>query len=340
MLSITEIRLFAEIRLPVRALGPLRLRNLLAGLGIGLLLFCAYYALRGIWPATVGGGIVSASLLVLALAVGLAQQLPSAKTLIMTLAGVNAGAIIGISGLGPVGVVWIGPVVFINLLLGGAALGSGCTLVAVGLVGMLTGMYRDPDLTASVLGALFLSAMMAFAITISLRDYFGRLQLEASQDPLTGAINRRGLSLRLNSRLDELNWQQPLSLILLDLDHFKALNDQFGHTMGDTVLAEFVRLLRIHLRGADNVYRYGGEEFVVLVDADEDKALQIAEKLRTAIANHELVPDVDVTVSAGVAQAVAMDTEQSLINRADQALYRAKAAGRNYSAQADATEQA
>ena len=327
--------LIDESRLLVRALGALRLRNLLAGLGIGLIPFCIYYALLGVWLASAGGGIVSVSLLALALAVMWARQLPSRKTLNATLALVNTGAVVGISGLGTAGVAWIGPVVFINLLLGGAVLGATFTLATVLLITALAGTYRDPDLIASVLGALFLSGMMAFAITVSLRDHLGRLQLEANQDPLTGAVNRRGLSRMLNSRLAQLDRQQPLSLILFDLDHFKELNDQLGHTMGDTALVGFVRLLLAHLRSTDDVYRYGGEEFVVLVDVDQHKALQIAETLRAAVAEHELAPGADVTVSAGVAQAVPMDTEESLIKRADRALYRAKAAGRNCCALAD-----
>jgi len=326
----------AESRLLVHALGPLRLRNLLAGLGIGLIPFCIHYALLGIGSATAGGGIASASLLALALAVLRAQQLPSRKTLNMTLAAVNAGAIVGISGLGTAGVAWIGPVVFINLLLGGTVLGAVFTLAAVVLVGAITGTYRDPVLTASVLGALLLSGMMAFAITVSLRDHLGRLQLEARQDPLTGAVNRRGLSRMLNSRLAEFDRQHPLSVLLFDLDRFKELNDRLGHTAGDTALERFVRLLLANLRGDDKVYRYGGEEFVILVDVDQHQALEIAEKLRAAVAEHELLPNADVTVSAGVAQAMPMDTEQSLIKRADSALYRAKAAGRNCCALADA----
>ena len=139
----------------------------------------------------------------------------------------------------------------------------------------------------------------------------------------------------LNSRLAGLDRLQPLSVILFDLDRFKELNDRLGHTAGDTVLTGFVRLLLANLRRDDSVYRYGGEEFAVLVDVDQHKALQIAEKLRGAVAGHELVADAVVTVSAGVAQAVPMDNEQTLIKRADRALYRAKAAGRNRCVAAD-----
>lgn len=327
-----------ERRLLIRALGPSRLRDLLAGLGIALIPFAAYYAFRGIWLTVAGAALVSASLLALALTVTRARRLPSRVALNMALAGVNAGAIIAITELGSAGVAWIGPLVFINLLIGGASLGAGFTVAAVVLIGALAGMYLDPDLVANIIGALILSGMMAFAITASLRDHLGRLQLEASRDALTGAVNRRGLTWMLNSRLAGLDPQRPLSMILFDLDHFKELNDRFGHTAGDRVLQAFVRLLHANLRRNDTVYRYGGEEFIVLVEVDLEKALGIAEKLRSAVAEHELTPGVAVTVSAGVAEARPMDTEQDLINRADHALYSAKAAGRNCCAAADAVQ--
>lgn len=330
----------AESRLLVRALGALRLRNLLGGLGIGLLPFGLYYALRGIWPAAAGAAIVSASLLALALAVMHTRRLPAQGLLNATLAGVNAGAVIAISGLGASGVAWIGPLVFVNLLLGGAVLGAGFTLAAVLLIGWLAGMVRDPDLIANIIGALLLSGLMALAITVSLRDHLGRLHLEASQDPLTGATNRKGLTHMLSSRLAQLDPEHPVSVILFDLDRFKALNDRLGHTAGDAALQGLVRLLQANLRRHDNVFRYGGEEFLVLVEVEQDDALHVAEKLRAAVAEQELVPGTDVTVSAGVAQAAAMDTEHDLINRVDQALYRAKASGRNACAAAEAPVQA
>ena len=200
----------AESRLLVRALGSPRLRNLLGGLGLALAPFGVYYALRGVWPAAAGAAMVSASLLALALTVMRARRLPSLATLNTALLGVNAGAVVGISGLGPAGVAWIGPLVFVNLLLGGGLLGAVFTLASVVLIGALATMYRDPDLTANILGALLLSAMMAYAITVSLRDHLGRLELEASQDPLTGAVNRKGLTRMLNSRLARLDEQMGL----------------------------------------------------------------------------------------------------------------------------------
>jgi len=319
----------SESRLLVRALGPRRLSNLLLALGAGLALYCVYYALRGNWPVAAGGCITALSLLIPGAIVRRSGQLPSASRLNSALTGVNAGAVIAITALGATGVAWIGPLVLINLLIGGAQIGVALTALSVALIVALAELYQDIDLTANILGALVLSGLMAFAITISLRDHVGRLQLEASHDPLTGALNRSALAAILQSRIASLNQLRTLSLILIDIDHFKALNDTHGHTLGDTVLRQFVQVLGQRLRRADRIFRYGGEEFAVLVDADARNASDVAEKLRMAVAEYPFIDDYPITVSAGIAEARRSDTQHSLIERADRALYKAKAGGRN-----------
>ena len=122
----------------------------------------------------------------------------------------------------------------------------------------------------------------------------------------------------------------PLSLIMLDVDHFKQYNDTFGHPAGDRVLQQVGSTLRSSVRGHDVVARYGGEEFVVLLPAtDADEALDVAERLRTAIAGHDW-PHRPVTASLGVATS-GPDTPDAatLVDHADRALYHSKEAGRN-----------
>ena len=126
-----------------------------------------------------------------------------------------------------------------------------------------------------------------------------------------------------------------MALMILDIDFFKAVNDGYGHDIGDAVLREFSTRLKRHIRGVDLACRFGGEEFVVLMpDTDMRQAEAVAERVRHAIA--ERVFEVGagrplaVTVSAGVAlNESASDTPESLIKRADVALYRAKRGGRN-----------
>jgi diguanylate cyclase (GGDEF)-like protein len=162
-----------------------------------------------------------------------------------------------------------------------------------------------------------------------------RLVALATTDPLTGASNRRAGEANLHEAFKA--WQRDqtgFALLLLDCDHFKRVNDQWGHDVGDKVLVALVRICRENLREADTVIRWGGEEFLLLLrGTSRDVAIPIAERLREAIARASIPHDngdIHVTVSIGVTVASASDrTSNDIIRRADQALYRAKQAGRN-----------
>jgi diguanylate cyclase (GGDEF)-like protein len=120
------------------------------------------------------------------------------------------------------------------------------------------------------------------------------------------------------------------SLLLFDLDNFKHINDRYGHLAGDTVLREFAQVVASRVRANDVFARWGGEEFILLLDAtDAEQALILADALRKAIAAHPF-PDVGrLTVSIGIAQYRADDDQANLLGRADRALYRAKNQGRD-----------
>jgi diguanylate cyclase (GGDEF)-like protein len=158
-----------------------------------------------------------------------------------------------------------------------------------------------------------------------------RLAELAATDELTGVKNRRRFREDLEllfSQADRLGL--PLSVVLLDIDHFKPYNDTFGHPAGDQVLQQVGRMLRSSVRGHDVVARYGGEEFVVLLPATGvNEAVEVAERLRATIADHGW-PHRPVTASFGVATSDD-DTPDgaALVDRADRALYAAKETGRN-----------
>jgi diguanylate cyclase (GGDEF)-like protein len=157
-----------------------------------------------------------------------------------------------------------------------------------------------------------------------------RLAGEARIDPLTGLLNRRGFDERTAAELARLHRNpQPFAVVTFDIDHFKRVNDRFGHDVGDQVLRHIGRLVRGMARDADVLARFGGEEFVVLLpDADADGAEAYAERVRRALAldTGELPA---VSLSAGVCQGCLDTDPTTLIARADAALYEAKRAGRD-----------
>jgi two-component system cell cycle response regulator len=165
-----------------------------------------------------------------------------------------------------------------------------------------------------------------------------QLSLEmAITDQLTGLHNRRYMT----SHLDNLMMQaakssKPLAFVIMDIDHFKAVNDTHGHDIGDEVLREFAKRLGANIRGLDLACRYGGEEFVVVMpETDASFAYAVAERLRKSIETTPIeisrAPDkISITISIGIAAWEGeSDTAEALLHRADQALYRAKRSGRN-----------
>lgn len=164
-------------------------------------------------------------------------------------------------------------------------------------------------------------------------------EYDATIDPLTGFYNRRWLNKMLvrlihrSQRSEEDD--QPLSIIMMDLDHFKKFNDTHGHLAGDRALNSIASSLTAHLRPEDTITRYGGEEFLaVLPGSDLKEASMVAERLRSAVESTELFSiEGDslspLTLSLGIAQMQSGDDQDSLIEAADKALYRAKNNGRN-----------
>ncbi len=157
------------------------------------------------------------------------------------------------------------------------------------------------------------------------------LQLAASVDKLTGAMTRRKIDeVMLNEIARAKRYHNPLSLIMFDLDHFKRVNDTYGHLTGDEVLKTVIDVTRKNVRNSDSLGRWGGEEFILLLpETDTEQALEVAEKVRQSIEDC-VIPQVGgVTISCGVAGLREIDTEDSLLKRADDALYAAKRKGRN-----------
>jgi diguanylate cyclase (GGDEF)-like protein len=195
--------------------------------------------------------------------------------------------------------------------------------------------FKPSPIQAAYLAAFSFSILLGgigFVLMVSerLREEFEHL---AAHDSLTGAMTRRAVLAAGQHEMGR--WQRygrPLSALMLDLDHFKRINDEHGHLAGDRVLIDVVKALREVLRHADVLGRYGGEEFIALLpEADSAAALVTAERLRAAVANAcTLGGSAPCTVSIGLASTQPGDAHlDSLLTRADAALYRAKALGRN-----------
>jgi diguanylate cyclase (GGDEF)-like protein/PAS domain S-box-containing protein len=165
-----------------------------------------------------------------------------------------------------------------------------------------------------------------------------RLEQLAALDGLTGLKNRRAFEARLVEEVARARrYDHPLSLVLLDIDHFKSYNDTFGHPKGDDVLRNVGRLLLRAMRDTDFAARYGGEEFaIILPNTDHERAHQVAERLRVAI-EAATWDDRAITASVGAASfAREINTAETLLECADRALYRSKEAGRNRVTMAEA----
>lgn len=158
----------------------------------------------------------------------------------------------------------------------------------------------------------------------------------ASRDPLTGLANRMALFDALEKMTDNSGESRPLSVLMLDIDHFKRVNDTFGHLIGDRVIRFVAQVLQQNTKGRDLAARYGGEEFAVLLpDTGLEGAKAVAERIRVTVADAKLVrsdnkePLGQITTSVGVAQYHRGEDAAEFINRADQALYASKHNGRN-----------
>jgi diguanylate cyclase (GGDEF)-like protein len=182
--------------------------------------------------------------------------------------------------------------------------------------------------------SLLLTLIIAIMIIEILKGFNKRLEKLASNDSLTSLANRRSFTydfekiLLLSERSE-----MPISLLFIDIDNFKSVNDVYGHDTGDLILKEFATLLKANIRETDLCARWGGEEVVVgFINSSSKEAFFIAEKIREASAQNEMMLDMlgkPLTISAGLADAKKGDTLDSIISRADTAMYEAKTKGKN-----------
>ncbi|MHC1752820.1 diguanylate cyclase [Humidesulfovibrio sp.] len=192
-------------------------------------------------------------------------------------------------------------------------------------------MGVDYSLVAKVALAALAALAVALYWTLRLRSLNRELKRLSETDLLTGLYNRSLLDARLREEFERARrYNRPLSLVMLDIDRFKAINDEFGHLMGDKMLQAIAARARASLRATDILGRWGGEEFLVLCPETVAKdAHAVAERIRAAVAEGEYPSGRTHSVSAGVASMAAQDSVDTLLQRADTALYQAKNSGRD-----------
>ena len=182
-----------------------------------------------------------------------------------------------------------------------------------------------------VLVTLVLNNIFAYVFATRMNEQRQHLSYLAERDPLTGIGNRRALTASLEDVIVRQHTKPvTASLVVLDLDHFKDVNDTYGHTIGDKILIRVTDIVDTKIRVTDDLYRYGGEEFVVIaMGAPREAANKLAEQLRVAVEASDLLPERPVTISLGVAELKHGEGYDDWLHRADSALYEAKRAGRN-----------
>jgi diguanylate cyclase (GGDEF)-like protein len=158
-----------------------------------------------------------------------------------------------------------------------------------------------------------------------------KLEQLATIDKLSGLYNRMKIENYCEMEIDKVKrYNEVFSVILIDIDYFKEINDDYGHNIGDRVISSISKILQSSIRRVDYVGRWGGEEFLILLPkTTAQQAFQIAEKIRITIMEEDFSPAQNITISAGITEYMQGDTTEKIIQRADEELYKAKESGRN-----------
>ncbi|MES0489096.1 MAG: GGDEF domain-containing protein [Leptospirales bacterium] len=201
-----------------------------------------------------------------------------------------------------------------------------------GLLGYKTNYFSDQPQDAITIITTYLTiSSVAYFMERYRRKIVERLRVSSHTDFLTGIGNRRHFQLNLKRQISVAQSQKrPFSLMILDADHFKEVNDTYGHPAGDKILIDLVTLIKTILRSEDGFFRVGGEEFAVIFpETSIDEAQVIAEKVRSEVAGHIFEHNITITISIGLAEYVDGAQQEDLFQAADRALYQAKKSGRN-----------
>lgn len=253
---------------------------------------------------------------------------PAARVISVVMA---IGVLGGVAIVGPLATQWVYPFVLAVFLVTGRRWAIGLTVATLAALLLMPGAYATALQAAVHATTGVLTAAFAFAFAQHAGRQHAHLHRLATHDELTGALNRRSLGGELAQAVEHVQRDGgQAALAVLDLDHFKRINDAHGHDAGDRVLAEFAQLVRDGTRRSDRFFRLGGEEFLLLLPGMDTEALaRLCETLRDAARTRLEACGTPVTVSIGAAVLQSGEPVRDWLARADRAMYRAKREGRD-----------
>lgn len=278
-----------------------------------------------------GSGILCAFLVLAIDAVAIYMKKPPPIPLILLLVPIALGTAVSLKVQGFFGALWAYPTVLLFTFGLSRRMANVGSILLLLILGSLVYHYIGLAYTIRFVVTLTLTIILANIVLSIVLDLHRRLLEQAIVDPLTGVFNRRHMERLLSDAIERKHRNSaPASLLLIDIDRFKLINDQFGHAKGDSVLKGIVAVVGKRSRKVDSLFRVGGEEFILLLpDAQEAAAIAVAEQLRASVADAPLLDGRQVTVSIGVSELRPGESSDSWMKHADDALYAAKNAGRN-----------
>lgn len=277
-----------------------------------------------------GGALAGTVIIFLANAVSIHLRGTPAMPYVIVFLPIAGTLWVAITVQGAGGVLWTYPSILLAHYTLPRFVGNAIAIFLAVMVTLLAYQHISLAIALRVGATLGVTIVFANIFMSMIARLNARMSDLATVDSLTGAYNRRHLELSISRPVElKKRYGTPMSMLIIDVDHFKQINDRFGHAAGDTVLKDIASRLRTSLRTIDLLFRVGGEEFLALLpESDLSAAKVVAEKLRLAIAAQPF-DGLQVTVSIGAGELEAGEEGQDLIKRCDDALYQAKSLGRN-----------
>jgi diguanylate cyclase (GGDEF)-like protein len=301
--------------------------------GLTTILVVAGFVVYRFFTGDTTGALINAVIVAMLTTVLALGRVPRFRQTALILFGfiISLSCLLSAMLVSPNGLLWTYLVLWINFLVLPRNLAIGCNLIIPLTLTASFGLFDSLLHQISWLTVAVLISGFGLVFTNQLREQRRMLSELATLDPLTGAGNRRLMQHDLEKAVAERRrGRRPATLMVLDLDHFKRINDEFGHEAGDKVLERFVAVLRDELRTEDGLYRLGGEEFVVLLrDMDVETAEANLDELHGRLSGKVQGPDSPLHFSAGAAALKDGENWSKWLARADHALYEAKRAGRD-----------